>query len=89
LHFVLESALSLLSSGTENYRQFHLFDKAYKNTFTDYSIKIDCNSQKLEPFYGFNYADDRMTPLNIIYNENWEILPGGYIDLLKEFVCPR
>jgi len=79
--------ISLLGDEPIDYRQLKNYSEAYKNSFSDYSIKIECGSNKLPTFYSFNYADERKAPLNIFFNANWEIVPNGYIDVLKGIVC--
>ena len=79
--------ISLLGEGAVDYRQLRNYSEAYKNSFSDYSIKIECESNKLPTFYVFNYSDERKAALNIFFNANWEIVPNGYIDVLKGIVC--
>jgi hypothetical protein len=79
--------ISLISDESVDYRQLKNYFETYKNSFSDYSIKIECESNKLPTFYGFNYADERKAPLNIFFNAGWEIVPNGYIDVLKGLVC--
>lgn len=78
---------TILSKGEIDYREVIKFYEKFKNTYSDISIKYDCTSNKLEPYYTFNYSDELTTPLGLFLNKDVEILPGGNLDILKGIVC--